>query len=173
MVAITNKPLCKTINCKRELTYLEDSKCWRCLICNPVPSTAPKQEEEKTKSPIPVPHEVSEMIESKLAEQVEVGEERIREIVRDELENWHIQKPPVTKDEIADVTGEPENLATLTPFAAARKSNPDYDPLLDAPPKAMFEETKINWRAEAKALGIKTFQRKKVDVLAEIAEKTK
>ncbi len=177
---VDTKQKCR--RCNGDLVRDEQRNCLICPICYPPNRTSPVIEKEESK------YLDVQMTEARvrkiLAEQVEVGEERIREIVRDELENWHIHKPPVTKtdiDEMSDVdkaamesaTDHDEALATLTPFAAARKSNPDYDPLIDAPPKAMLQETKINWRVQAKALGIKTFQRKKVDVLAEIAEKTK
>lgn len=76
---VMTKPICKTVTCKKELTFLDDSKCWRCLICNPLPKEEPAPPKEK-----------------KPFLDVHITEERVREIVRDELENWHIQKPPVT-----------------------------------------------------------------------------
>lgn len=141
---ITNAPICKTQICKRPLTYLEDSKCWRCLICNPLPTGKPavlKKKPEFLDVKV-TEQQVAEMIEAKLAEQVEVGQERIREIVRDELENWHIQKPPAMKDEIAETWGVSD-----------------------------VDVTTNNWRQQAKELGIPLFQRRKVDVLKDIEEK--
>ena len=75
-------PICRTVNCKRELTWLEDTKCWRCLVCNPLTPVGRTVEPEK------------KYIDVKLTEA------RVREICRDELENWHIQKPPVEVKEI-------------------------------------------------------------------------
>jgi len=90
---------------------------------------------------------VREIIKEELADGVVVGEERIREIVRDELENWHIRKPPITGDEIAEI---------LPPSSVVPK-----------------EQT---WRQKAKELNIPIQKetggmRKKVDVLADIEAK--
>lgn len=108
-------------HCRAELTKDEKRGCMICRVCHPAGDDKPL-----------VPQ-----IKPKLLD-VKFTEEQIREIVRDELENWHIQKPPVTKAE-AKETDE-----------ALRK---------------------IDWRAQAKELGIPLFQRKKADVLAEIAKK--
>jgi hypothetical protein len=74
-------------------------------------------------------------------------EERIRDIIKDELENWH--KTTIVTKESGDLK--------LTDVAIGDD---------------------VNWRQRAKDLGIKLSQesggaRKKVDVLADIAEKTK
>ena len=90
---IANKPICKTVNCKQELTFLEEQGCWRCLVCNPLPK----------KNSVPPP-------EKKKYLDVAMTESMVREIVRDELENWHIQRPPVTKEgvvEMLDATDYP------------------------------------------------------------------
>ena len=126
---VTNAPICKTVNCKKELTYLEDAKCWRCLVCNPLPKAKPAVE-SKTK------YLDVKVTEERVREIFTEQEERIREIVRDELENWYIQRPPVTREEVPET-----------------------------------------WRQQAKRLGIPVSQqtggvRKKVDVLADIAEAT-
>lgn len=141
---MTNAPICKTQICKRPLTYLEKQGCWRCLVCNPLPKDAPKPIKEKKFLDVKMTEvQVAEMITKKLAEQVEIGEERIREIVINELENWHIQKPPVTQNEIMEAIETEKDIS------------PDKD-----------------WRQQAKDLGIELFHRTKADVLAEIEAKT-
>ena len=81
---------CKNNDCGEELTFMEESKCFRCLKCKPIVKKrqVPKKSESKY---IDVPW----------------TEDRIRKIVREELEDWHIQKPPVTKKEIDTITEQP------------------------------------------------------------------
>lgn len=73
----------------------------------------------------------------------DVVEAKVEEMIREELENWHSNVQEI--DELSLARVEPRQP--------------------DNPPK--------DWRAQAKELGIKLFQRSKVDVLAEIEEKTK
>lgn len=86
MEAVAEKPRCKTVVCKKELTYLEEAGCWRCLVCNPIPKEAVVKQGNKTKY-VDVPW----------------TEERIRDIVRDELENW---SKPTTSVDITSATPE-------------------------------------------------------------------
>lgn len=173
----TNAPLCKTQLCKRPLTYLEKQGCWRCFVCNPIPKDAPKPKEQKKFLDVAVQEErVVEMIKEALEKgaityiaigksrrpetmEVEIGEGRIREIVQDELMNWHIQKSPITKDLVEELTSTspPEELKTSTEVIMADS---------------------LTWRQQAKALGISlmkepkgTGPRKKEDVLADIKVK--
>lgn len=98
-------PKCKTQACKRPLTWVERTGCWRCLICNPI--TEPKKTEERKKKYIGVAM-TEEMVIEIIKEQIgsaKKDEDEIREIVRDELADWHVQKPPVTATEIAEATG--------------------------------------------------------------------
>lgn len=99
MEAITNAPVCKTVICKKPLTWLDDSKCWRCLICNPLPreSDAPDQEAHRYVDVKPDEKRVKEMINESLSA------DKIREIIQDELASWHIQRPAVTRDEIEEM----------------------------------------------------------------------
>ena len=149
-------PICKTINCKRELTYLEESGCWRCLICNPIPKSNPTPSKEKTK-----------YID------VAMTEGRVREIVRDELENWHIHKPPVTATEVDNVTKiltrivDPPPITTRTKIEQLTTQVKDEVLGID-----VLRKDAKNWREQAKELGIPLFHRKKADVLAEIKERT-
>ena len=146
-----NSPICKTQICKRPLTWMKKQGCWRCLVCNPIPKNLPKKEERKPFLDVhPDEVRVAEMIKSAMTE--------VREIVQNELMNWHIQKPPVTRDEIAEAVGvgEPE-------------SNVHID--IQVPPP----ETYMQY---AKRLGIATHKktggiRKKEDVLADIEAKEK
>lgn len=159
---VTNAPICKTQLCKRPLTYLEDSKCWRCLICNPLPKDVPKFKEVKKFLDVAM---TEERVKEILTEQVIAGEERIREIVQDELENWHIQKPTVTKTE-TDNTVKLLNKIVDPPLSNAR-----IDGAVESGELITREPEPLNWRQEAKELGIPLFQRKKADVLAEIDAK--
>ncbi len=147
----TNAPICKTQICKRPLTFLEGPKCWRCLVCNPIPKDVPKAKQEKKFLDVKM---TDNRVREILGEQIIVSEERIREIVQDELMNWHIQKPPVTKTEIEELS-EPEGSTTATDISVQP----------------------LTWRQQAKELGISLHQstggvRKKVDVLADIEAKT-
>ncbi len=151
---MTNAPVCKTQICKRPLTYLEEQGCWRCLVCNPMPKAAPKPIKEKKFLDVKMTEkQVSIMITKRLVEQVEIGEEKIREIVRDELENWHIQKPPITKDEMTklETAGTSQTINESRMEQAKEPEPPD-------------------WRQQAKDLGIELFHRKKVDVMKDIEE---
>ena len=100
--------------CNGELTYIEATKCNRCLRCKPMTNVKPS-----AKRP------------TKYVD-VKMSDARVREIVIEVLEDWHIQKPPLMKSEIEE------------------------------------PEAEDDWRAEAKKRGIKTFQRSKADVLADI-----
>lgn len=138
-------PICATQKCKRPLTRLGPPRnCWRCLVCNPIVE-AKKTESRKRRD---IDKQLSEERVLELIKNTTAGldEEAIREIIQDELQNWFIQKPPITKEEI---------LAETTPTPSE-------------PP----EQT---WRQEAKDLGVPLHKepagsgmRKKVEVLADI-----
>ena len=161
---ITGAPICKTVACKKPLTYMENSQCWRCLSCNPLGTNAPTVEPERKYVDVKV---TEQRVREIVAE--ELTDERVRKIVVDELEDWHIQEPPVTRSEI--VVNQP-----------ASGCHQDHSPsktVEELNSKLKKEKNKIilrafetkqhsDWRAEAKELGINTFQRKKADVLAEI-----
>ena len=110
----TNAPICKTQNCKKPLTYMEESNCWRCLVCNPIPIYRPV---EKTRK---------KLVDAKMTE------DEVRSIVKDELANWHIQKPPVTATEIYEAVGSVDSEPTVIK--------------VDATPPT--------WRQKAKELGV-------------------
>ena len=121
--------------CNGELSYDEERECWECLSCYPKNrvQAAPQKEEKKYVD-------------------VAMTEAKVREIVRDELENWHIQKPSVPKTEISKLTA--------TEVAAHQ----NLDPI---PNKVV-----LDWRAQAKELGIELFHRTKADVEEEIVTRT-
>ncbi len=127
-------------SCKTELTHDKKRGCLVCLKCHP----------PEKGQPIP-PQEKRKYID------VTMTEERVRDIVRDELENWHIQKPPVTKKETESLT--------LEKLKKVRDSLP-------SPPNVLEIPVNSDWRAKAKELGIPLFQRTKADVLAEIGTRT-
>ena len=178
----TNAPICKTVICKRPLTWMEKQKCWRCLICNPIPKDVPKLKEEKKFLDVKVTEEqVAKMIDERA--HGTISEERIREIVQDELMNWHIQKPPIDRTETEKIfedeyarpdmplsESERKTVETgtkaLVEQMAAKEEAIEVEIMDESPPP-------FNWRAQAKELGISLMQstggaRKKVDVLAEI-----
>lgn len=129
MTRVNTKTHCRY--CHAELSFDEKRKCRVCWICHP-------PEEPKKAEPKPKPKFLDERM----------TEERVREIVQDELENWHIQKPPVTKEDIERI-----NSTNTVPTE--------------------MEVKEKTWRDKAKEMGIKLHQetggvRKKVDVLADI-----
>lgn len=124
--------------CGEELSYDEKRDCKVCLICHPGKPDAPAK---------PTP-EKPKFLDERMTEA------RVREIVRDEMENWHIPKPSVTKEEVENLT----NNVVVEP--------------------KVKEKT---WRDKAKEMGVPTHykvdgkhaggMRKKVDVLADIKAK--
>ena len=146
-------PICKTQICKKPLTWMEKGQCWRCLRCNPIQKSVPTEvPESKYVDVKPDINKVQEMID------VAISEDRIREIVQDELANWHIQKPLITISEKDEINVIEKPIFTTT-------SN-------DIPIEPeVVEET---WRQKARRLGVKTHNdhtggaRKKIDVLAEV-----
>ena len=111
--------------CKKELVKDEKRGCMFCPSCHPLQKEQPKEEEKER-------HYVD----------IKMTEARVRVIVRDELENWHIQKPSVTRDEIKEVVAPPTDW---------RQQAKDLGIILTKPTGGA---------------------RKKIDVLAEIQAKT-
>lgn len=144
MEAVMTKPKCR--RCSNELTEDPKRKCKVCLTCYPkaLETTIPPPEPEK-----------------KAFLDVKMTEERVREIVRDELENWHIQKPSLKATEVAALLEE----ATTLPEGVFR--SPEELEALNKEKVVVAGD----WRAQAKALNISLFHKTKEKVLAEIAEK--
>jgi hypothetical protein len=128
--------------CGTELVKDEVRNCMYCEVCHP-PRIEPEPEPEK---------------EKKLLD-VQMTEERVREIIRDELENWHIPSNTHFEGTAEDLINK---LETLKPK-----------------PENSIDK---NWRSMAKELEIPLAKptggaRKKVDVVEDIksrlAEQTK
>lgn len=161
-------PRTHCVRCGAELSHIKESNCMRCLVCYPESTTPPVPPRKKLFLDVKMTEErvvemIKDVLEKGTIEHIalndsarpetivaEIGMERIREIIRDELENWHIQKPPVTRDEIDTSTNN-----------------------ADIP----IEPKPETWRQKARRMGVKTHNdytggaRKKVDVLAEMAAK--
>ena len=147
-VAAPQAPICATQKCKRPLTFLgPPQNCWRCLVCNPIRETKPTEKLKKQYIDVTMTEKmVREIIKEELQSlnKDTIDEEKIREIVMDEMANWHIQRPPATRDEIAE---------TIPPSSAVPKPE--------------------TYMQKAKRLGVATHKpeggiRKKADVLADI-----
>jgi hypothetical protein len=113
-----------------------EDTCLRCLKCNPMPNGNKIVKAKKENVRVDVPW----------------TEERIRDIVRDELENWH-QTTVLTKQK--EGWGEDEPVVVATDVAV-----PD----------------KVDWRGQAKKLGVSLVKetggaRTKASVLEDIEAK--
>lgn len=134
----------KCRKCTGELTRDEERGCYFCPVCNPVPTAPVIAEEPEPNKRVDEPW----------------TDKRIREIVQDELMNWHIKKPSVTASEIKATVGGGE-------------ANVNETVIKQDTPKP---ET---WRETAKRLEIPVYDkdkkcpRKKVDVLSDIEAKQK
>jgi hypothetical protein len=128
------------LNCKRckaELVRDKERNCWYCPVCHPDPNPkAPPVEEPKSK-----------LIDVKFTEQ------QIREIVRDELENWHIHKPPVTRGEIEVAAAQLIANGEVISEIKEASENPN------------------DWRRRARELGINQKHKTKEQILEEIKQK--
>lgn len=159
-------PICATQKCKRPLTRLgPPQNCWRCLVCNPIAKTAPTMEKRKKYIDVTltewmvreiIKEELSSVSASKLAAADGINDDKIREIVQDELANWHIQKPPMTRDEIIGTAG----------VSGSGQTEIIKPTVITGP----------TWRQRAKELGISLHKeppgagmRKKEDVLNDMA----
>lgn len=168
----------KCRRCDGELIHDEKRNCLRCPVCYPENrvQTAPPEKETNYVDVALTEKRVKEMLDERISEYSEAGEERIRQIVQDELMNWHIQKPPATLDEINNVL--PVAVETRSGTRALTASEVEEMPTearkqLDQISGPLKVDVPLTYRQKAKRLGIRTSQRKKVDVLAEIAEREK
>lgn len=93
-------PRCKTVTCKKELTFLEGPKCWRCLACNPLPKVVPVVEERE-----------KHYVDQKWTEEmiIEIIDKVVPDMIRETLENWHIRRPSVTQEDVKEITTPPED----------------------------------------------------------------
>ncbi len=131
-------------HCRSPLSYDEKRNCKVCLTCHPHPNEQ-KPVEEKERHYVDVPWTEERIIE--------VIDKVVPDMILGLLRNWHIQKPPVLRDEI------PEAIGVGSGVAVTELEKPE------------------TWRQTAKRLGISLFDnekrcpRKKVDVLNDIEEK--
>ena len=164
-------PICATQKCKRRLTFLgPPQNCWRCLVCNPITKTSKtgKPKRDKYIDVTITDAMVREIIKEEIGSvSAGLNEEQIREIVQDELANWHIQKPPATRDEIAETVSVSEGLQQYDEKGKVTSSILTLTPVTK-PVKDWA------WLQKAKSLGIRTHNegtggmRKKVDILADM-----
>lgn len=145
--------LCR--RCNGKLAFDDKRKCSFCPICYP-PNRI---------QPTPVKQD-KQFLDVKVTEKrvIELIQEYVPPIVRRELENWHIQKPPVTVEELKEeVKGLVNNL--------------DLGSDTNNVPTEPIQETFLE---KAKRMGIATHyevdgvmsggMRKKVDIMADIAK---
>ncbi|KKM25977.1 hypothetical protein LCGC14_1589580, partial [marine sediment metagenome] len=119
-------PLTHCVTCAAELTIDKKRGCKVCRLCHPEPVAAPVPL-PKAKAYLDVKmteRRISEMIKEAFETgavnyvstdksrpeniRIEIGMERIRDIIREEMEDLFIQKPPVTKKEIEKLTWRQE-----------------------------------------------------------------
>lgn len=132
------------IECKRcstELTKDEDRNCLYCSQCHPLQKKSmPLQEIEKNYVDV-------KPTEKRTAEIIKIIKNVVPDLIREELENWHIKKPVVDKVVVDE-------------------------PVIEVNPNEHKD-----WKVEAKELNIETYDkvnnrpRKKIDVLADIQKK--
>ncbi len=148
--------------CTEELTIDKKRNCKVCLNCNPPrANVAPPPKSKNNFIDVKVTEERVREIFKEL-----FSGEAVRLIVQDELENWHIQKPPVTKSEIQ--MQDEKILASDKPISATVEANKEIPETYGV---GDIDVAVDNWRAKAKELGIPLFQRTKKDVLKDIEEK--
>ena len=92
-------PLTHCVTCAAELTIDKKRGCKVCRLCHPEPVAAPAP-----------PPKAKAFLDVKLTEKrvSELIREIVPDMIREELENWHVQKPPVTKEEIEKLTWRQE-----------------------------------------------------------------
>ena len=147
-----NTPICKTQMCKRPLTYLEKQGCWRCLKCNPIVEVRPT---EKIKPKYIDVTMTEDRVSEKIAEMKKSLMSGIGDIVREAMSEFSL------KGDDPDYPPSPKEIKQI-----AETVSVGGDTITTS------ESKELNWRQQAKRLGIRTSQRMKVDVLAEIAGKT-
>lgn len=138
-------------NCSTELTQMTNAAgeptCMRCLKCHPLPvEMKPEQKKKDEPRYVDVPW----------------TEERIRNIVVDELENWHKMTTVNDGDMTLTEVAVPDELIKPKVVVAGGGEIPENVEIPDSPPK---------WTDQAESLGISWRGRKKIEVLDEIEAK--
>jgi len=144
----------KCPKCGKEATYDERRECWQCFECNPV-----------LKEPVIVEEPKRNYLD------VHLTDERVREIVREEIENYLIEQLKSKEvgseiDELhrPDETDEHRPDETDEHRPALSTATPNVETVVEV-------KQPYDWRLEAKKLGIPLLHRTKVDVLADIKAK--
>lgn len=146
--------LCR--RCNGKLAFDDKRKCSYCPACYP-----PGRQQKV------VPVEQKPYLDVKMTDKrvIELINEHVPSMIRKELENWHIQKPPVTVEEVKE---EVKDLVNNLDLGSDTNNVPT-----ESKPETFLEK--------AKRMGIATHyevdgvmsggMRKKVDVMADIAKK--
>ena len=112
----TNAPICKTQICKRPLSYIEKTGCWRCLICNPWPKDMKTEEKERSYLDVKMTDErVKELVGNQLTA------DDVRKIVVDSMYEF-MAKPVHDPDYPQPITVLPEAEITIKPETWRQKA---------------------------------------------------
>jgi len=87
-------PMTHCTYCRSPLSYDEKRNCKICLTCHPPQKEQPALVKEKKEDPD------LKIIKDRIKK---VIKEVVPDMIRDELENWHIQKSPIAKGEIEKI----------------------------------------------------------------------
>ena len=145
--------------CGTELTEMKNGKgevtCTRCLKCNPMTKYVAPVKKQRRDVDVPWTDE----------RVIEVIDRVVPDMIRETLENWHIQKPSVTQDDIKFLNNDRVSVEV-------KPDTIDNHPEMSR----VFVVPTQTWRQQAKGLGISLSQptggaRKKVDVLKDIEDK--
>ncbi len=155
--------------CGTELTEMATG-CKRCLKCNPMTKyVAPVK---KARRDVDLPWTDERVIE--------VIDRVVPDMIRETLENWHIQKPSVTRDDIKFLNNDKVSIEVKPDTLGEQYVQgilTEQDKLKEK--VEVVQEPTQTWRQQAKELGIEVYDRVnkkprlKVDVIKEIAEKQK
>ncbi len=139
-------------HCRSLLSYDENRNCKVCRTCHPVQKEKPPAEEkERRYLDIKMTNEMVQEIAEEVIDKI------VPDMIRGVLENWHIQRPPVTKTEITEDLIQHDHEGNVSSSVVTLK------------PKT--------WRQQAKGLGIEVYDkvnkrpRLKIDVLEDIENK--
>lgn len=146
----------KCRRCNTELAYDDKRKCHYCPECHPLRNDPPPVTEKLPDRRIDVKPDEKRVIE--------IIKEIVPDMIRNELENWYVQKPPITRSEL-EVNTEPANV-TISPDTTT--STVSTFSTVDN--ELLNEIAAGDWRDTARSMGIKTFQKSKDAVMREIEQ---
>ncbi len=166
---MNTEPVDKSTHCTRcrtALVFDTERSCSYCPRCNPPQKKAVKVKEKERR------YVDVRMTEKRVREIIEeMVDELVPDMIREELENWHIRKPPVTREDVKELTlGEQHVQEILTEQRKNESTELTQDEKVE---DRMQKGQHVNWRSMAKELGIPLSQptggaRKKVDVIKDI-----